>query len=263
MADLLGALTFDGTNGTELSTSNTWTETGSPYGAGSATLDTSVKHVGTASAKFVTSSNYRNLEADIAGGDQAVGWFVFYLYITANPSTNIVILQVYSNNTPEVMGELRILSTGKLQLRDVNTARSDTTSAGTDLGGSSGSLGTSQWHRVAVRFSPTAGTMEFKVYSGANLDGSTPTWSSGSLTMTLATATTFDNVRLGILIASTATVWFDDYHDSDTSEWVPTTSTPAEVTATAVTASVAMPLDTATRNALVALGGESKQGIWA
>lgn len=256
MADILGAEPFDGTNGAAVPSSTDWTG----VGTGSGTFDTSLKHVGTSSAKFAMSSNFYILSQDFS--DTEAVWLVFYLYFESNPSTNIVILQVYSNNTPETMGELRILSTGKLQLRDVNTARSDTTSAGTDLGGSSGSLGTSQWHRVAVRFSPTAGTMEFKVYSGSNLDGSTASWSSGSLTMTLATATTFDKIRLGIVTACTATVWIDDYHDDSATEWVPTTSTPAEVTATAVAAPVAVPLDTATRNSLVVLGGESKQGVW-
>lgn len=212
-------------SGDNLTTTNTAADTIQTAGTYTAKFTNSPVHEGSLSGEFVCTSGYANLRyASLAEG---MVWVVGYLYYDGSPpSTNATIMEAWTT-TPAIIGNVRLTTSGTLQLRDNVTA--EWTSSALSTG----------WHRLAWLCDPAGDTHRLKVYSGANLDTATASQDSGSLGLTLQSgAASIDVLKVGVMTTSTVTVVWDDLHIDDAAEWAPVTDSALyDLTATYTTSS--------------------------
>ncbi len=200
---------FSGTQGANITTSNTPTLARTSGTA--ATFDSATAKTGMA-AKVQTSGSLSLNEFDYTAVEDA--WHVFYLNIVAYPSANTSFAAVW-NGTTAAASNLRLNSAGEIQLRNGSFTLQSTSTA-LDLG----------LHRLAYRVrssSVGAGGLELRIYSGSNIDGTTP---SQTITGSSASGpTTVSNFRFGCTTSGTINVAFDEFHIGDV-EWTPTPADP-------------------------------------
>lgn len=134
-------------------------------------------------------------------------YFSFYLYLVASATASTAICHVYDGATK--ICDVRQLSTGEIQLRNVST----NTWTGT-------TLATGTWHRIELRVSPNsgAGTLQLRVFSGANVHGSTPDQDSGSRTATAAVITS-SYINFGRISTDTTFDFILDRIRGDDATW--------------------------------------------
>lgn len=120
----------------------------------------------------------------------------FYLYVTTYPAATTTIWQFRSATT--IAAEFRLGTAGNLQFRNTNT-----TSVGT---AANGTIPLNTWVRCEYGLNTTAGTSQAKVFS-TNSNGTTADFDSGSLTT--VTTSTVDGYQIGIVNATTATLYYD------------------------------------------------------
>lgn len=138
------------------------------------------------SCRFVTAASDRICRANFT----AVGmfWVGFYFYIVARPVVApTVVFNCHDGDTTKVM-DLRLTAAGALSLR-----RDGSTTVWT-----SSVLALNVWHRIAFMCDPGATPgLRLRIYSGANLHGTTPSQDSTLLATTIGTNIT--NIRLGVI----------------------------------------------------------------
>lgn len=222
----------------------------------------SVQSAGTFTAKFTNSptAHEGSLAGEFVGGTGYVNlrwvpstaktWTVGYFYYDGTPPSpdHAVIMEAWTS-TPAILGQVRIKTDGTLQARDYLTA--DWTSTALATG----------WHRLAWLIDPVGNSHRLKVYSGANLDTTTTSQDSTALALTITTGTAVEVVKVGMITSTTFTAVWDDIHIDSADEWTPDTGTTVSPTAVAATTSVGGDYGSE-RNALVVMGGASKQGVW-
>ncbi len=133
----------------------------------------------------------------------------FYVYFASNPGSNTTIFSLTNiSGVDEVIGALRVTTTGALQVRDGIVAE-----------GSTLALGSGAWHRVEVYMNRTGTTMTTRVYSGANLHSTTASASS-TITLNNSTNTDFDQANIG-MVSGLTTAWgvYIDDHKASLNNW--------------------------------------------
>lgn len=135
-----------------------------------------------------------------------------YINIPANPGAAVFLGSMLSTAT--VRAGLRLNAAGTLTLRN-NTVAVYTSTQVLPLG---------VWVRIEWRVDNTAAAQELRVFSGANLHGTTPDWTSGVQTYNSGT---IDKVQAGFTTAvASFTATFDAMAADDTT-WVgPAATTP-------------------------------------
>ena len=119
-------------------------------------------------------------------------WVSFYITVESAPAANVYIAE-WRNGATKI-GDIRMNSGATtLTMRDNNTAISGITTP---------ALGVGQ-HRISIRITPGSATgHELRVYSGANLHGTSPDFSATGAA-TAAAQTQVTSVLLGIITSST------------------------------------------------------------
>lgn len=122
-----------------------------------------------------------------------------YLYAEALPAARIAIYTP-RDSAGGLLAELRLGPNGEIQLRNSATTQVAVSPDGVIAAGT---------HcRIEHSYNNTAGTQQVKVFSGANVHGSTPDYDSGAIaTVAAGLATSF---QIGVLNATTAVLHFDD-----------------------------------------------------
>lgn len=175
------------------------------------TYDNAHVHTGVTSIKThlatVASTSYTTWSTAISPTPTANAYSRFYFYSVAAPSVACRIAAFYTGANPS--GVVQYLATGALRILNSALATVVTTTATVPL---------NQWVRIEYDLTgivTTAGNPALRMFSGANLEGSTPD-TNGSVSATGATTLgTVDSVRFGVSSAVTQTValdlWMDDY----------------------------------------------------
>lgn len=201
---------WEGESDATAMTTSTTAFNGTYLGSGASTHSTDTANEGSLSGKFVCSSASR-----IVGGTHtAVGavWHVFDFRYTATPGSNCVIFKPYDSAT--ALGEIRLLTTGVLQIRDGTTAR----------GSNSPVLSVNTWYRIAAYFDPSGNRCRLKVYNDPDSTGAAD-FDTGSQTFSNVSATTTNELFLGVHSNVTLTCYFDRYKSNDDgTEWAPSGS---------------------------------------
>ncbi|MGB5930748.1 MAG: hypothetical protein WBH03_21375 [Cyclobacteriaceae bacterium] len=131
-------------------------------------------------------------------------WVSFYIKITTLPSSNTPIFNFW--NGASRMGDVRLQPGGTLQLRD-----------GFSQQWVSSALTTGEWHRIAIKVdSGTA--LRLRAYSGADLDGSTPTQDSGDIAASTAGQAVITEFRFGSVSGSSMEYVMDRLRGDDSAE---------------------------------------------
>lgn len=135
------------------------------------------------------------------------------------PTADVSILS-FRNASNATVAELRVLTTGAIQIRSGNTQRavSGTFAAGTKI-------------RAQVVVDATATQMQLKLFTGSGVGSSTPTYDSGLVAATGVAAMT--NFAAGLITATTATVTWSYVGFDDAVFPGPAGNTPPTVSATA------------------------------
>lgn len=187
-------------DGAAVTTGNTTLDNVS--GTGTATF-TATAVDGTRSALITCSAQDKTFRKDFTAKPD--GWFVWKLRITALPAATTYLASWFSGAVK--VGDLRLTSTGTLQLRDNNTLRATSTVslvAGSD-------------HRIAVHVAPGSATgHRLKIYLSE--DSTSASYDSGGVTANDAAQTALDNFRWGVIGAGTLTYRLDRLRGSSTGE---------------------------------------------
>ena len=204
-----------GPNGTTITTSNT-SMTGVDSGI---TFTSSAIGEGSFAATGTTSGATKVMTRSFTAGPIQYIDAVFQLSTLATGSGPFYIMRVRSGST--VRASIRVedgsLGTaGTLRMRNGTTATGTATTATVTAG---------QPFRVAWHLDNTAGTQELRLFTGANLWGSTPD-AGGTSSGTFNTGT-FDQMSLGYTLAATGT-WIVDSLRIDAADWpAPISSAPS------------------------------------
>lgn len=175
-------------NGVEITTANSTIDNISGTATGQPTCTTANPLDATnqpKSAQFVTSVSNRICRINF---DAPVGylWVSYYFWLTTAPATSTAIMNAYDGETTKI-ADIRLTSTGQLQLRDQNTSLWTSTA-----------LGTGQWHRVELKVDPADSIgLRLRIYSGANLHSTTVSQDSGLRASTIGV--NVSNVRFGLI----------------------------------------------------------------
>lgn len=190
-----------GTNGATITTANTIFD--NKTGTAAVTFNNDAKE-GSLSMQVAASAQDAILRADLTASSTL--WLCYYIKIVSAPSTPTAITNWYSGTTK--IGDIRLASDMTISLRDGSAGVWTSTA-----------LVANVWHRVAIKITPNNATgHRIKIYSGANLDGSTASQDSGNQTATAAAVSSVDNVRFGLISTETATLRFDRVRGDDATE---------------------------------------------
>ncbi len=140
------------------------------------------------------SADFRLYRADYA--PVSTLWLSGYFTLSALPTTSTAILAVYSGIAK--IADVRVLPTGAMQLRSINTDRWTSTPVAVGVR-----------HRFALQASPTVGgtgTLRLRLYQNNSANGVVPTQDSGA-TVAAATVGTSDNIRVGALGLDSTLEW--------------------------------------------------------
>ncbi len=174
-----------------------------------ATFDNAHVHSGSTSIKHhlatVASTCTEVWTTGISPSPTANAFCRFYLYVTAVPSAPNRLIGLYTGAS--VTCSLQYTTAGALRILN---------SAGATVGTMAATVPLNQWVRVefeATGIVGTTGNMAARMFSGANLETSTPD-TNGSLAFTAQTVVgTVDGVRWGQSGSVTHTTAFDLWHD--------------------------------------------------
>ncbi len=126
---------------------------------------------GTQSAKIswnvINQSGVGWTQLSIASSTVTTAYVRFYFRIESLPSGNTRWVALADNAGLDLLGAVVLRTDGKIDLADTNTTVQAT---------STSTLATSQWHRIEVKLvsDATTGSMDAKLFLGANAEGSTP-----------------------------------------------------------------------------------------
>ena len=213
--------TCEGTSGTAVTNANSagpnQFNSATPTGAGTTlTWDNAHAHAGSTAMKThmatVASTSTIDWTAAISPTPVANAYMRFYVYITANPSVNAVLGKWIGSAAAQ--GTARLTTTGTIQL--INQP-------GSIIGTTTATVPLNNWFRVELETTSNSGTtatMALRLFSGANLETSTPD-TGGSLSVTgTTTSALVATCRFGVSSSVTQTVawdlWQDDCAFSDT-----------------------------------------------
>lgn len=192
MASVLTETFEGGTNGTAMTTGNTAFNQLVQAGW---TFSTAQAAVGSLSGRCQVSSAASIATATFTAAAALYGRF--FLYVATRPAALIAIGQYTSVGT--MRAELQLGPNGQLRMRNSGTVAIHTAPDNTTpLGG---------WCRVEWSYSNTAAQQRLRVFTGANLFGSTPDYDSGTVTTTAAG--TADRLSIGTLNTTTMTAYWD------------------------------------------------------
>lgn len=203
-------------SGTTVTTGNSGGASGNAWDAvnigASATITSDNAHAahGSLSTKFVTTTSAQNTvvwSTSLTGSSIATVWWRIYVYVTANPSSNIPLVLV--RNGANQCSRFVLGTAGTFTYNDAaNTTRLTST----------GVVNTNAWTRIEgfTTASATVGQLEFKLFT-SGLDNSSPDETQSS-TATLNTQTAVTQVFYGLtsVAAANITFWLDDVGASDT-----------------------------------------------
>lgn len=188
-------------NGSQLTTGNS-------AGTGLTTLDSATSGVeaamvssidqqlrGKRSLKISTgpttaASNTLGWQANTLGAPTVL-YAQIYAYFPANPAANVTIMRFTQGGTANLIASVLLMTTGKLRIND---------SAGTQLVSTVGTVPLAGWVRIQVRITwgATTGSAELRMFSGANLESTTPTETVTSTAVGVMTGSgVVDNIRAG------------------------------------------------------------------
>lgn len=192
---------FEGTenHGDAITTGNTIYD--AITGSGTSTFTTTDPFEGSKACQVTVAAQNRSLEASFTSA--AVVWFGFALRVDDDPSAVTAIVNSYSAGT--LVGNLRLNADRTLQFRDSATSRWTSTEV----------LTVGDWYQIRLRTSPTADTAQVKIYDAAGVELE----DSGSLTLSVAAATSIDEFRMGLLTGNvTGSIAFDSLMADDADE---------------------------------------------
>lgn len=135
-------------------------------------------------------------------------WYRFYFQMDTAPSANALIILV--RNGASTAADCQIGTSGEVRLRNQASTLIDT---------SAGNLAVDVWHRLEFHLTTTR--WEARIFSDPTFHGSgaaaveTETTLGGTVS-----ATTWDNVSLGVGLATTWTVWLDAFAIRFADGWV-------------------------------------------
>lgn len=175
-------------------------------GGGNAVYSTDHPHSPVLGVKWPNTITIQHIDWTGLGSLTGNVWARFYIWVDALPGDNNWYPFNFRTSANAAGGSIRVLTTGKLQMRD---------SANSQIGvDSSVSLATGQLVRIEVRQNTGAGEMEYWLYNTA--DSSTAD-DTGSATGASLGANT-DRANFGHNVANPAagvTSWWDDLAVSD------------------------------------------------
>lgn len=117
----------------------------------------------------------------------SLAWYSFYVWSESRPAEPTYLASFFGGTNK--VGDLRVAADGTMAVRDNNAAVITTTTA----------LTVNAWNRVALRVTPN-GTLQLRMYVGANLHGTTPDYDgSGNSSRDFA----LDNFRVGVVTSGT------------------------------------------------------------
>jgi len=198
---------FEGTNGTDVTTSNTVADTISGGTSVASQFSTTGAVVGSTSMRIQVTGTNRILEFDSSA--QGLAYFDVYLNVATAPAATTMVMNWWSDATK--VGDLSLVyassTTFQFRLRDNATAR-----------WTSATYGVGQY-RIGIKVDPGSSTgHRLKIYQGANIDTASPVEDSGNQTATASGASTINNLRLGVMTNTSATLYFDDLLADDAAE---------------------------------------------
>lgn len=181
---------------------------------GTAVYDSARFAHGAQSGRFSTAANSGASRGYVSSPTEPYGRA--YLYLTANPPSNARFAEFYNVATLRLM--LRVLSDGRVAITDAGFTNKATSTA----------LPLNAWHRIEWRAATgtAANLVEVRIFSGVNMDGSTPDQTISAASMTVDA---WDRMGFGVMFSSAQTYdwWIDDVGLSDTGWLGPAVTTTA------------------------------------
>jgi hypothetical protein len=197
-----------GTNGANVTTSNTAFGQVTPTGS----ITFSNAHVltggGSLAAKAVAATNIPAMTGASSGATPL--WtgvtkiyyrFYFYCEVMTSAASTLCNWKHAANGTGKFAESPRLLTTGAIQLRDFSSTQVAVSSTGLVSAGS--------FYRFEGMIDVTNAQQQIKVFAGSNANGSTADYDSGVVTSGVGTATLCDSLQLGYANSTTATGHFD------------------------------------------------------
>lgn len=152
-------------------------------------------------------------------GAHVVTYWRMYLHLDALPAANTYVMAMHASGTKQM--DVRVTPTGAVTVRDGNVAV--WTSATTVAAG--------EWFRMEGVCDSTAGAQQVRLFTGANVHGTTPDVTSGDVAYS---GTAITNGTAGASNSTTAKFWIDDYAVDDANFPGPSIEPPADATNTYV-----------------------------
>ena len=168
---------------------------------GTISIDTTIKHGGSASLKCVTSGSPGTtafVDHTYGNTTQNVQYHRFFLYIDTALDATDTIYRIRNGSTNEL--SVKMNSTGSLSLVDEANGSTPTTI------GTSSALSTATWHRIEVSLNYSTGATTLRI------NGTDAT--SGTFTLGVAAP---DRAQMGHITTSAGTMYFDDWAINDNS----------------------------------------------
>jgi hypothetical protein len=211
VAQLFSADFESGSNGTTITTSN------SPFTnlvqSGWTYSNTQVLASGGGSLSGRCAATGSSVQANVNFTAGSLVYARWYMYVDALPGSTTTVAQLSSSGT--VRGEVRLTSGGAVQTRNSSSVQ-------VALSGNIVTAGS--WFRVEWMWDNTNTDHRLLVYVGANVHGTTPDYDSGVLNaVTTGTANRF---HVGVMNATTATWYFDEFNLDDAAFAAPSYSAP-------------------------------------
>lgn len=223
----LGQEDFEGAAaGTTISLTNTGYD--NLAGSGTSTIASDQAYQGTRSAKIVTTNNNRNLRWDLAAPVTKLYARRYYRIDAAPTSGNPVRLIVFRLGTTNSVTAQANGANARWELLNGSTTVA-TSSAGQTIPAGA-------WFRLELGADLGAGTATLRVFTGANIEGTTP---DVTLTGAATTTSTLDTIVDGQQQARTNTLWIDAASQDDAT-WPGSSSASGDLTDTGVALAAAL-----------------------
>ena len=210
-------------NGTTLTTGNTDFDTIGATGSGTFISSTSSPIHGTF-GRFTTTTSSTDFAREQYSSTTS-RFYRFYMRLSSLPAATGTIFSLLDAAGTTTVGALRMQTDGTILLRDGSITVNTSTTA----------LVPNQWMRVELFYNAAASTQTLKLYTGANIDNTTPTETlTGAATNG---ATTY--MQYGMITSQASQTYDLDEVESSTATWL---GPPATATIPAVSSSIASPV---------------------
>lgn len=196
-------------SGDDLTTTNTGATTVETGGTFSAKFTDAFVQGGSLGGEFITTAGHADLRW--ASLSDPIIWLSGYIYYdSANPpSADCIIAESYDQASAQI-GHMQLRTTGVLRIRDTTTQDWASTALATG------------WHRYGYKIDLTNDQHRLRIYSGANIHGTTPDQDSGDQALTLQSGSTSVGIyKVGIISTVSYTHRHDRILTDDTSEPAP------------------------------------------